>query len=380
MPPQAQGTKLVKVEGQMVRVPVDATPDEIDQIAGGAPPPAPSPQAYQRGAMQRQPGGPIFTPKDIQRGVNDRLLREGRYEEFAQQKEDDPERKAYEASSMRWASPGIRPDVAMRAIGGTVAGAVPGAALGRFIGGNKYGNIGAGLGGLVGGLYGGYRGANEQPLITPAMRNMLKLSRWGKALGTLLEEPGTSSGAAREMAGGTAASAPAAGAATDVALGSQAGPAAPKNASELSSTVQRIRSGTGPGTAASPIYTPESLASEQGMSTAALGKGGFNLTIPPEQQRIMQLVQEGKVPMGGARPQGFESLGKPTPFAGASPQPPSGTSPSFGEPEGDLDAAIRGAAGQNPVIKSTDKAMAGETPNLFNMMSKLAKYKRSLRQ
>jgi len=226
-------------------------------------------------------------------------------------------------------------------------------------GGEKIGgHFGHPIAGRVGGsLLGGFAGWNA-PGIASRIANFGKLSMRGILMGLLknaAEEPGAASGAAREAAGGTAATAmpgQAAEAGAGVA-GGQAGPGAPKNASELSSTVQKIRSGTGPSTSTSPsIYTPESLASEQGMSTAALGKGAFNLTIPTAQQRIMRLVAEGKVPMGEANPQGFESLGQSTPFPGAQAATQPLASPSPGEAESDIERAIRGAPGINPAIKA----------------------------
>lgn len=330
------------------------------------------------GSMQSAPGAPITAngqtvanPQQLQAQTNDALLRSGNYGALAEAKENDPKRKAYEASSMRWASPGIRPDVAMRAIAGTVVGTIPGAAIGRYIAGPKYGDIGAGIGGFAGGLYGGYRGANEKPIIPGGISKLPgMIGRIGRGLEMLgsgeTPSAGPLPGAAPEATGGTAATAGETAASQTQATG-------PKNASELSSVANRVKHGQPP---SSPtIYTPESLASEQGMSTAALGKGGFNLTIPPEQQRIMQLVGEGRVPMGKTPAQGgFESLFRKEPFP--APQPPSGESPSFGEPEGAIDAAIRGAAGQNPAIKATDKAMASEMPNKIKLMESLRRFKR----
>lgn len=241
---------------------------------------------------------------------------------------------------------------------GSVAGGLGGAVLGKYLGGDTGRDIGAGLGGLAGSLYGGYRGASGKPAISPGMGKLMGMSRIGKAIQAFSEEePSVRPGAAREMDGGTAATS------ADTALGSQAGPSqarAPNNPTELSSHVARTRAGVG-----SPsIYTPESLASEQGMSTAALGKGGFNLTIPPEQQKIMQMVAEGKVPMGSPATASDIPMGRPTPFPGP-PRPATATTagpaqPGFSglaaEPGGPMEsadeAARRGAPGISPVLKS----------------------------
>lgn len=264
---------------------------------------------------------------------------------------------------------GLAGNVAIRGLGG-LFGAAEGSRLGSSLG--TAGSIGGGVTGGAAGLF----LPEILSKVSPAVLRMLGLSKFA-GLGGLLgsEEPAAASGAAREAAGGTAATAMPGGAAETGAgvTGAQGGPL--KNSAELSSVVNKMRSGAGTPSSSLSIYTPESLASEQGMNTAALGKGGFNLTIPPEQQKIMQMVAEGKVPMGGApKPGGFESLFRKEPFP--SPQPPSGTSPSFGEPEGPLDAAIRGAAGQNPVIKATDKAMAGEMPNKIKLLESLRRFKK----
>ena len=363
MPPQAQGTKLVKVEGQMVRVPVDATPDEIDQLVGGGI----RPEARMPGAMQRknpnpQPGerigGPIFTASDIEKGTDARLKDAYRQWESTNVRPPElntPEGRAYSQ------------DRYMRESGSFAGGTAGGMAvsplfaaakalpwLSRILARSAVAGTGVGAGSIAGGaspkegLQTGEATAVLEPgfaalgpiakvvkkgLVGPSPNPPISaselfgaipgMSRAGRLLGRFMEEPKEMPGAAREAAGGTAATTGPAGGSTDVALGSQAGPSGPKNAGELSATVQRIRGGQGPGTASNPtIYTPEQLASEQGMSTAALGKGGFNLTIPPEQQRIMQLVSEGRVPMGKPPAQGFESLGRPTPFEGAAPSTP----------------------------------------------------------
>jgi hypothetical protein len=199
--------------------------------------------------------------------------------------------------------------LAMSPVGRGLLYGLIGTAVGKKAGDYLFPNSG-GLGGyiaaILGGGVGGYGGFRGKKLNIPGPAG---------AFGRLFqsEEPAVVPGAAREMAGGTAATT------ADTGItGGQAGPSQVRNAAELSSHVQRVRSGT---PASSPsIYTPESLASEQGMSTAALGKGGFNLTIPPEQQHIMDLVAKGKVPMG-----------RPTPFPGP-PRPNTPTVASTAQP------------------------------------------------
>lgn len=336
-----QGTKLKVGDPipQDVQIGAPIPPDA--SIGGpGSSAVTPRPEASQPGAMQRTPGGTIFTPRDIERGVIDKALQNKDYEtirrvkegEFAQDfpKTAGVDPRAPTAEGWRYAGIGIRPDVAARIALQSGIGTVAGGTVGKYLMGERGKYIGAGLGGL----YGGIRGGMEQPAVPGGLSKLLSLSRWGNAIKSLLkEEPNQVAGTAREMAGGTAATAmPGAAAETGAGtIGGQAGPSAgPKNSGELSAVVQRTRSGTAPGMAGM-IVTPQQAAQEsqqftqnaaqaraQGMANAARNpEAPGSATAIPGRFTSPEYTPRPSTPtVASTTEQGFSGLGKMMPGEG----------------------------------------------------------------
>lgn len=308
----ADDTKLVRVEGKIIRVPSDASPDEIDAISKQGEHTAP----IAKGSFQMHKEGPIISPADIQAmahastGIGSTpplgtTPIEARMLGAEAGKQVTPADVSRETGFDALLAPlslvsgyGTgNPIATAKSLIGSVLGGAGGAALGKYVAGEpgKY------VGGLAGGLYGGYRGAKGAAPIPESLGAMPSkfgvLSRLGRALGTFSEEePSVRPGAAREMAGGTAAET-----GTGVS-GGQAGPSAgPKNASELSSTVQRVRSGT----AASPIVSLEEAAKQGGTASAAGGGPAWlSQAITPSQLSILQKLKARGInlPIPGSEP------------------------------------------------------------------------------
>jgi hypothetical protein len=286
MAPQNKKTKLDMSTYQPVQLDMStfqpAGPEGVQQLAS-----APAPPSAIRGASEATGIGP--DERSMGQRLGDWWTRE-----LSSADPRSPQDIAKQVGGAAGFAATVAPAVVwpMATARGMVGGAL-GSAGGRWLG-RETGIPGAEtVGGVAGGLYGGYRGMKGLPV----------KGRLGMLSSLLSEEPAVAPGAAREMAGGTAATT------TDTALGSQAGPSqGPKNAGELSSIVQRVRSGTAPGTAASPLVTLEEAAKQGGMASAAGGGPAWEAqAYTPSQQAILQKLRQKGI------------VGNPYPFPGGRP-------------------------------------------------------------